>query len=69
VWRGSGAALIGGGSRQCGLDEIQRMELTGARSEGGNLLRKEEGSNGSALAKKMELGRKKSHAGAPTAFD
>jgi hypothetical protein len=45
------------------------MELTGARSEGGNLLRKEEGSNGSALAKKMELGRKKSHAGAPTAFD
>jgi hypothetical protein len=45
------------------------MELTGARSEGGDLLRKEEGSDGSALAGKMELRRKKSHAGAPAAFD
>jgi hypothetical protein len=45
------------------------MELTNAWSEGGDLLRKEEGSDGSALAGKMELGRKKSHAGAPTAFD
>jgi hypothetical protein len=68
-WRGSGAALTGRGGRRRCLDEIRQTELTDTRSEGGDLLQKEEGSDGSALAGKMELGRKKSHVGAPSAFD
>jgi hypothetical protein len=62
-------ALAGGRGRWRSLDEIWRTELTGARSEGDDLLQKEEGSDGSALAGKMELERKKSDVGAPVAFD
>jgi hypothetical protein len=62
-------ALADGRGRWRSLDEIWRTELTGARSEGDDLLQKEEGSDGSALAGKMELERKKSDVGAPVAFD
>jgi hypothetical protein len=57
-------ALTGGGGRRRDLDVIRRTELTGARSEGGDLLWKGQGSDGSALAGKMELEREIPRGGA-----